>query len=99
MSYRIEEEIERLQKHQKELLEEWKNSCNTTLKWIADTFARMQAQDIKAEDLDHARAQRQELEVRINVLRLGYQIFSVPWFMVCPFSFLRQLLQLATSVA
>ncbi|XP_068690393.1 utrophin-like [Montipora foliosa] len=59
---RIEEEIERLQKHQKELLEEWKNSCNTTLKWIADTFARMQAQDIKAKDLDHARAQRQELE-------------------------------------
>ncbi|XP_067048762.1 dystrophin-like isoform X1 [Acropora muricata] len=59
---RIEEEIQRLQKRQKELLEEWRNSCNTTLKWIADTSVRVQAQDIKTEDVDHARAQRQELE-------------------------------------
>lgn len=61
--HRIEEEIQRLQKRQKELLEEWRNSCNTTLKWIADTSVRVQAQDIKTEDVDHARAQRQELEV------------------------------------
>ena len=60
---RIDEEIQRLQKRQRELLEEWKNSCNLTLKWIADTSARVQAQATTAEDLDHARAQRQEIEV------------------------------------
>lgn len=53
-----------MQKRQKALLDEWKNSCNSTLKWIADSSARVQAQDKTAPDLDHARAQRQEIEVR-----------------------------------
>lgn len=61
---RIDEEFLSLQKRQKDLLGEWKNSCNSTLKWIADTSARVQAQDTTAPDLDHARAQRQEIEVR-----------------------------------
>ena len=60
-----------MQKRQKELLEEWKNSCNLTLKWIADTSARVQAQATTAEDLDHARAQRQEIEVGKSVLNLN----------------------------
>lgn len=60
-----------MQKRQKELLEEWKNSCNLTLKWIADTSARVQAQATTAEDLDHARAQRQEIEVGKSVLDLN----------------------------
>lgn len=52
--------------------DEWKNSCNSTLKWIADTSARVDAQDTAAPDLDHARAQRQEIEVgKIN--------FFLPW--------------------
>ena len=63
ISHRIEEEYLNLQKRQKDLLGEWKNSCNSTLKWIADTSARVQAQDTTAPDLDHARAQRQEIEV------------------------------------
>ena len=63
ISRRIEEEYLRSQKRQKELLGEWKNCCNSTLKWIADTAARVQAQDTIASDLDHARAQRQEIEV------------------------------------
>ena len=46
------------------MLDEWKNSCNSILKWIADSSARVQAQDKTAPDLDHARAQRQEIEVR-----------------------------------
>ena len=60
---RIEEEYLSLQQRQKDLLGEWKNSCNFTLKWISDTSARVQAQDTTAPDLDHARAQRQEIEV------------------------------------
>lgn len=61
---RVEEAYKSVQKHQKALLDEWKNSCNSTLKWIADSSARVQAQDKTAPDLDHARAQRQEIEVR-----------------------------------
>lgn len=61
---RVEEAYKSVQKRQKALLDEWKNSCNSTLKWIADSSARVQAQDKTAQDLDHARAQRQEIEVR-----------------------------------
>ena len=61
---RVEEAYRSVQKGQKALLDEWKNSSNSTLKWIADSSARVQAQDKTAPDLDHARAQRQEIEVR-----------------------------------
>lgn len=50
------------------MLDEWKNSCNSTLKWIADSSARVQAQDHTAPDLDHARAQKQEIEVEKKML-------------------------------
>ena len=63
MSCRIEEQFLNVQKRQEDLLDDWKNSCNSTHKWIADTSARVQAQDTIAPDLDHARAQRQEIEV------------------------------------
>ena len=67
ISCRVEEEYLRAQKRQKDLSDEWRNSCNSTLKWIADTSARVDAQDTAAPDLDHARAQRQEIEVgKIN---------------------------------
>lgn len=62
--FRIEEAYLSLQNRQKDLLGEWKNSSNSTLKWISDTSARVQAQDTAAPDLDHARAQRQEIEVK-----------------------------------
>ena len=68
---RIEEAYRTVQKHQKALLDEWKNSCNSTLKWIADSSARVQAQDKTAPDLDHARAQRQEIEVRKQICNNG----------------------------
>jgi len=61
---RVEEAFRSVQMGQKALLDEWKNSCNSTLKWIADSSARVQAQDKTAPDLDQARAQRQEIEVR-----------------------------------
>ena len=60
---RIEDKHLSLQQRQKDLLGQWKNSCNSTLKWLSDTSARMQAQDVTPPDLDHARAQRQEIEV------------------------------------
>ena len=60
---RIENMHVGLQQRQKDLLGEWKNSCNSTLKWLSDTSARVEAQDVTAPDLDHARAQRQEIEV------------------------------------
>ncbi|KAJ7339576.1 hypothetical protein OS493_005979 [Desmophyllum pertusum] len=80
---RIEEEYLNLQKRQKDLLGEWKNSCNSTLKWITDTSARVQAQDTTAPDLDHARAQRQEIEQTRKHQSLGdgkdfYQIQRPP---------------------
>jgi len=65
---RIEEAYRTVQKGQKALLDEWKNSCNSTLKWIADSSARVQAQDHTAPDLDHARAQKQEIEVEKKCL-------------------------------
>ena len=62
-----------LEQRQRDLLNQWKVTSDGTLKWIADTTARVQSQDTAAIDLDHARAQRQEVEVCSLSIRLSLE--------------------------